>query len=91
MINMQDEKVWSERTPMGDTLEIVRTASGWRVLFAGFSRSANRSLAAAVAEATGIDRDAEWIAELARALEWESPRPAGVELTSVWTKTAAGA
>jgi hypothetical protein len=70
---MQQHRIWSALTPAGDALEIVRIDQGWRVVFAGFSRSSNRSLAAALAEATGVKRDEQWIADLASTIEDEAP------------------
>jgi hypothetical protein len=43
----------------------------WRVVYGGFSRSTNRSLASALAEASGAPATAAWVRALAARLAVE--------------------
>jgi hypothetical protein len=63
--------IWRAQTPAGE-ITVTRNARGnWNVVYAGFSRSANPSLAAALAEATGTNHQTPWILQLARTIEAE--------------------
>ncbi len=63
-------------TPIG-AVEITHNAAGcWKVVLGGFSRSANQCLTAALAEATGTNRDTPWILKLAHSIqEQTAPQP----------------
>lgn len=59
---------WQARTPIGAvTIGFYETGT-WKVVFEGFSRSTNRSLARALAEATGAHHDEPWVGRLATAI-----------------------
>ena len=61
------------RTPIG-AIAIDRCPNGhWRVVFEGFSRSSNPSLAAAISEAVGVPRSEDWLVQLIAELESLTP------------------
>ena len=58
--------IWRARTPAGDLTIELRHTGFWYVVLEDFSRSANRSLEVAIAEATGARRTEGWLQQLVR-------------------------
>ncbi|MBX6370551.1 MAG: hypothetical protein IRZ04_21485, partial [Rhodospirillales bacterium] len=53
--------------PSGYSLQVRQDDRNvWHVVYGGFSRSSNLSLRAALAEATGVNRGAGWLATVER-------------------------
>jgi hypothetical protein len=62
-------RCWQAHTPIGAvTIGFYETGT-WKVVFEGFSRSTNRSLASALAEATGARHNEPWVDRLAAAIK----------------------
>ena len=58
-------RCWQADTPVGAvTIDFYETGT-WKVVLEGFSRSTNRSLARALAEATGAHHNEPWVDRLA--------------------------
>lgn len=56
---------WTGRAPCGNSLQISRDERGvWHVVYGGFSRASGATLRAALAEASGADHNATWLAEI---------------------------
>lgn len=60
---------WHVRTPLGTVAIAFRDGDLWTVVFEGFSRSRNRSLRVALAEATGAHHEAPWLRQLVSDLD----------------------
>jgi hypothetical protein len=60
---------WRVRTPAGMVTVQLNDGNLWTVTFECFSRSTNRSLATALAEATGVHPDAPWLRRLVSRLD----------------------
>ncbi len=60
---------WQSRTPNGVVSITLHTSGIWNVVFEGFSRSSNRSLTIALAEATGARHHELRLQTLAAALQ----------------------
>jgi hypothetical protein len=60
---------WQRRTPNGSVSIALDAGGTWKVVYEGFSRSSNRSLMIALAEATGARHHELWLQDLAAALE----------------------
>lgn len=65
--------VWTGDAPCGGSLQIRKSDQGlWHVTYRGFSRCTSRTLTHALAEATGANPEAAWLATIENAIQ---PQP----------------
>jgi hypothetical protein len=70
---------WQGTAPSGHEVHVRRQSQVWQVVYGGFSRSSDASLASALAEATGSPASSLWIRSLVQQFDAGGPPPSDAE------------